>query len=398
MATDVSLKQGNDDIFEEHFESNYFEDLKNLQSLENERIAAMLKSIDQAAVPNLNPRVVFYTTPVLQEPSFVSKVAQAFLSNKKKPARSVEEIMKDVFEEEFFCDEYFMEDWTAPALEAMLPKQMLKEEVKPASATSAQTILSPIRWNKEDKIKIWKAYFADKVKSLENAIRSFLDFRFLHWEFDFSREFVAKSAYAALCIFVTIPFGMVAAQRLNLPITSYWGVEARAEDLSRINENQKEIMVQVEDKTIQLPVVPQAEESQQKLTPQNLKIVTPATGEAATSGEYTSHTQTGQDEAVYTSREVYEPVYDYAYTEAAWVEPVKEPEPKVENVAIPEVIPEAIPQEQAIPNSTETPKIEQPEPVNTAPVEVQQPQPQAKPAMPAPLPSSEAFMRPASVK
>ncbi len=394
----VSSKPGIDEIFEEHLGSNYFEDLKNLQSLENERINAMIESIGQAAAPNLNPRVVFYTT---QEPSFMAKFTQNFLSQKKKSKRSVDEILKDVLDEEFFCDDYYMADWEISNPENLIPKPLPKVEANQRMSADVQPTLSPIKWNNPQEKTFWQIYVIDNKKKLENAIRSFLDFRFLHWEFDFSREFIAKSAYAALCIFVSIPFGMVAAEKMQLPINNYIGVEANVQDMSRTSQNQKEITVQVEDKTIQLPVIPQVEETQHQLMPQNLKIETPKAGESENFGEYASHTQTGQEEPVYPAKEVYEPVYDYASTEAAWVEPVIEQENKIETpVMTDNTVAVSNTQNQEIPEKYESPNAEVPEPVIVVPVEPQPQQTphQSKPAMPAPLPSSEAFMRPASVK
>lgn len=412
----VSAKPEIDDVFEESLGNNIFEDIKNHQLLENERIEAMLKSISHnAAVPNLHPNVVFYTpaqptttaTPA-GEPS-LAKVTHVFLfpkkEDKKESMRSIEEIMKDVFDEECFCDYFEPEGWEIPTVETLMPKPVKKLGIDQTALFVTQAVPSPApaTATAEPKPSIWKVYVIDNAKKLGKAIKAFFDFN-IHWEFNFPREYVATSAYAALCIFVSIPFGIVAAEKLDLPFNNYLGIESRVQETVQVQpQEQPKIEVQVGDQVVQLPNVPQPEQNVQQPVaqpqpkPQNLQIVTPGTGEAANYYNYTPQTQPEyEQQPVYPNTETYEPVYNYAYTETAWVEPVSEPQPKIENTATTEYIPEAAPATQAIPANNEVPpKVE---PVAPVAPPVAEPVQQSRPFMPEPLPSSDAFMRPQASK
>ncbi len=363
-CNDVSPKPEIDDAFEECLGSSFAEDHDNLQMLENERIEAMIKSIGQnSAAPNLNSRIVFYTP---QEPKAASKFNIFFFKKKKNTKRTMEEILQDVLAEECFCDDFIAESWIETPQVSEVPEAP-----------------SPIVWASEQKEPSKSIYGIDKIRKLKDAICAYLDFSRFHWEFRITPQFIAKSAYVGLCIFVSIPFGMVAAEKMQILVSG-----TTNQDAAVWSQPQKRIEVTVEDKIIELPTVPKQEETQPAPQPQNLKIETPQIKE--TSGEKVYPAE----EPVYANTETYEPAY--AYYEPAWVEPVNEqPEIKNEVPAAAEALPEAAPQVQTAPVINEPQKIEPVEPVRVAPAE---PQTQSAPAKLEPLPSSDAFMRPQASK
>lgn len=396
-GNEVSLKPEIDEAFEEFLGSNIFEDEKNHQMLEKERIAAMIQSIEgRVIIPNLNTRVVFYQTKA--EPTN-SNVTDVFLFKKKEDKRPVQEIMSDIFDEEFFCDYFDGMEQALPVFENLVQKPE-KKEVVPFPVVSTNTIPSPVPAVSAFPKKIWNVYIIDSVKKVESAIEKMLDFNF-HWNFNWPREMIATSAYAALCVFVSIPFGIVAAEKLDLPINSYFGIESRVQETAQPQpKEQPKIEVQVGDQIVQLPTVPQPGQNVQQSVaqhqpmPQNKQISTPGNVEATNYNEYTQQPQTEyEQQSVYPNTETYEPVYNYSYTETTWAEPVNEPETKIDNTVPTGNIPEATQPIQTASNTNEIPKPEPKEPVAPPVVESV---PQNKPVILDPLPSSDAFMRPVS--